>query len=55
MFTVGQRPRDIFAIFLIASMTMTEAAKREPKREATVTTAAPTPTDYNTACPGGGD
>ena len=54
MFTVGQHPQDNSARFLDASMTTTEAIKREPQREATGTTAAPRPTDKNIAYPGGG-
>ena len=41
----GSTSRDILALILIASMTTTEAIKREPQREATGTTAPPTPTD----------
>ena len=54
--TVGQRPQNIPALFSIALMTATEAIKREPQREATRATAAPTPTPtlHSTACPGGG-
>ena len=54
MFTVVQRPQDILALVLIASMTTTEAIKLEPQREVTGTTAAPTPIDHSTAYPGGG-
>ena len=36
------------------STTPNEAINREPLREATGATAAPTDTDHNTACPGGG-
>ena len=54
MFTVGQCPPDLMALYLIAPMTTTEAIKHEPQREATEATAAPTPTDHSTAYPGGG-
>ena len=37
-----------------ASVTTTEAIKREPQREATGAIAAPTPTDHSTSYPGGG-
>ena len=54
MFTVVPRPRDILAQLLIASMSTTEAIENEPQREATGTTAAPTPADHSTAYPAGG-
>ena len=52
-----QHPRAILALFLIVSMTSTEAIKREPQCEAIGTTAAPTPTDRTAVAqrtPGGG-
>ena len=50
---VGQRPRDILALLMIAWTTATEAIKREPQRQATGATAAPMPIRHSKAYPGG--
>ena len=49
MFAVVQRPQDILGLSFVTWMTTTDATRCHPQREATRTTATPTPTEHSIA------
>ena len=49
IFAVVQRPQDILGLSFVTWMTTTDATRCHPQREATRTTATPTPTEHSIA------